>query len=66
MSDLRKNLDDNALWGKIIKLPQTMKPAPAVPEDAEPFIALISHPTAEYSPLLSPPYNMVFIPLAAA
>lgn len=34
ISDLQKNPNDNALREKIIKLVQTMKPAPVVPEDA--------------------------------
>jgi tetratricopeptide (TPR) repeat protein len=34
ISDLQKNPNDNALREKIIKHVQTMKPAPAIPEDA--------------------------------
>lgn len=33
VSDLQKNPDDNALREKIIKHVQTMKPAPAIPEE---------------------------------
>jgi hypothetical protein len=35
VADLKKNPGDKALREKIIKLAQSMKPAPAVPEDAE-------------------------------
>jgi len=38
ISDLQKNPDDNALREKIIKLVQTMKPAPVVPKEAERFM----------------------------
>jgi len=34
VSDLKKNPNDNALHEKIIKLAQTMSPAPAIPEEA--------------------------------
>jgi hypothetical protein len=34
ISDLQKNPNDNALREKIIRLVQTMKPAPAIPEEA--------------------------------
>jgi len=37
ISDLQKNPDDNAQRAKIIKLAQEMKPAPAVPAEAEKF-----------------------------
>lgn len=39
VSDLQKNPGDYDLREKIIKLVQTMKPAPAVPEEAERFMA---------------------------
>lgn len=39
ISDLQKNPNDNALREKIIKLVQTMKPAPAIPEEAKKHMA---------------------------
>jgi tetratricopeptide (TPR) repeat protein len=39
ISDLQKNPNDNALREKIIKHVQTMRPAPAVPEEAKRYIA---------------------------
>jgi hypothetical protein len=39
ISDLQKNPNDNALREKIIKHVQTMKPAPAIPEEAERYMA---------------------------
>lgn len=39
ISDLQKNPNDYALREKIIRLVQTMKPAPAVPEEAERYMA---------------------------
>jgi tetratricopeptide (TPR) repeat protein len=39
IADLQKNPDDNALREKIIKLAQEIKPVPAVPEDADRFMA---------------------------
>jgi hypothetical protein len=39
ITDLQKNPNDNALREKIIKHVQTMKPKPAIPEEAERFMA---------------------------
>ncbi len=39
ISDLQKNPNDNALREKIIRHAQTMSPAPAVPEEAERYMA---------------------------
>ena len=39
ISDLQKNPSDNALREKIIKHVQAMKPAPAIPEEAERYMA---------------------------
>lgn len=39
ISDLQKNPNDYALREKIIRLVQTMKPAPVVPEEAERYMA---------------------------
>jgi tetratricopeptide (TPR) repeat protein len=39
ISELQKNPNDNALREKIIKHVQTMKPAPAIPEEAKKYMA---------------------------